>query len=865
MMLLLKATNVKNPGSRGGKAWIDSKNVAHYGEKPKAKAPHKYLAIIILSDGTKEYIYARPDELDEAGQVIGGQPVIREIINRELFGVAEIDKTGHFKQTKGVLREYKTRTNRQGKTVIDEIDRHKGYVSFEFRDSSVARAYGGSEEGLPEKIKKYKIAERDPVQVPSKDKITRPERDEVGRLLTHDDPPIAIEDLGIHTVPPRLPDTLVAIGEKLKEDEDPVILATAYLDASMRAMRSSQAKTEAGQARARDTRKHQFDSVAGSREVKPLPAWAVNKFDSPEHLQQELSRNEDGRPLTTLITLGLWNPTNKHKRFREQLTAEWARFIRQWARRYATAYAATDTYGAMDEVSVKDGFVGKLAENSKRKYMYDRERDLYNEAVAVLLHEANTYQANDEPEGPYSRFDLKAQNAIKNHLKQVTKDKVLGAGATALEDLDENEAYYAPKTISPRDHFELKHYEPIAHKIIGDALVGVKPHIRQAFLSRLWIDDHHQGPDDSHERKFNENRARQDEKRGESRLHWGRPWVRTSDDTGIASMADKLSDVIVTLQGGKKSRLGDLKPTHQSYYLQQWYNDALAHIETQLKQPLRPGQKEEDRGLTPDGAVVEKWLRLEQKLATVNNKEIEYRTSIPISPQKMPVLDEPLTTHTRVQPEHIAITFFKQPGSNRELAEKLGIVNDLDMPLSMKNVNLPKQHAKKLAHIEGYHKQLQANLAHVGDLSTVRADAQAEMERHRDIGSWKLDARGNSHWHEKDGITALHEAAVKMHATGGTDDAATKRFTEIANTMRGHPMVDDYVRRLSLLGVDVPTTADLATWKQRAHADYREHANRLHIVEFAQEQRTTKSTVADLRKAFAGCVQAYDRLSKAFR
>lgn len=844
-MLILKATNVKHPGARGAAFWIDEHGKARYDERPSGKKrSHKYLAHVVFSDGTERYIEPKPEELDDQGQVVGGQPAIREIINRELFGEYGF-KDGVFWQRKGALTEYKTRTASNGKVVVDPIQRHEGYTSFEFRDSSVARAYGGSEAGLPKKITQYKVEAKPHEAVPSKEKIELPEG------ATADKPP-TIEELGIHNVPNRLPDNRTSIGEPLQSEEDPLAIADALLEAFLRARRPSTAKTPQGQAKARAERKDQFDAVVGKRKIEALPAWAVNKFDNAEHLQRELARDGEGRPITTLITLGIWNPESKSKRVREQLVREWTPFIRRWARRFGSVFASTDIHRKMEDVArKKQGVTAMLAENSANRYIRDRERDLFNEAVVVLLDEANKYMANDEPHGPYSRFDRKAENAIKNHLERVAKQAAVELGATALEDLHEEESYHAPKMISPKEHFELRVFEPRAKQIIKEEIANLPTHVRLAFESRLWMDDDDTHPEVSQERVHAERRARQENKVGRSASHWGRPWV--GDDASIQSIATRLAHVDVKLRDGSVQPLGSLGETHQKYYLEKWYNEALAHLHDRLKN--------KHGGLTPDGVVVERWLRLEHKVAQMNRREIQERTSVPVAQVHLQ-MHTPSIEHVRTV-QHPAVTFFSTPGSNRELAHKLGLADALDVPVQVKNVSAPRNVQHKLAQLSEHHKLIE-NLARIPNLGPLHEQASRAAAEAKNVGAWTTDASGNAQWHEDVGVVHLHNAAVKLHSTKGEDTAAVTAFTNAANAMGAdHPMVKDYILRLK--AGDVPTSADLASWRTRQHALYQQHQNRLHVIEFEQERRNATKSLrgSDLIKAFEACVDAYDELADA--
>lgn len=823
MLLLVKASNVINPGSRGGHPWIDDKGRARYDKRPTGRPAH-YLAEVTLSDGSKRFIEPRPAELDANGQVIGGRAAVREIVNRELFGEYGFKTDGTFWQNKGILMEYRATTNAKGKVVVEDVPRHAGYSAIDFRDPSVARAY---DKGLPAKITKFAVDAKEPTPLPSKEKVELPEGG------TADKP--GIHEIGIHTVPPHHPDTLVAIGEPLKDKEDPLALATAYLDAYLNARKPSQAKTEAGQERARAERKGQFDGVVGSREIKPLPDWAVNKYSTPEELQIALSRGEDGKPLTTLITLGLWNKENKSKRVREQLVSEWTPFIRRWARRFASVFANTDSYRKFDKI---DGG----GEKAQRNWLYDRERDLFNDAVIVLLDEANAYKSNDETVGPYSRFDKKAENAIKNHLEKKSKEAAIEQhGATALDDMAENMAYASPKMISPREHFELRHYEPMAHKIIAEALKGLDKDARKVFMSRLWLDDS-EDPDQSDERVHAEARERQRMKRGESKAHWGRPM------TGDGSVAAKLADLNITTGFGKTKRLGDMEQSLQHYHLKNMYDEAVRHLESKFRTP--------SGGLTPNGALVEKWLRLEAKVAQMNRREISERTKVPTTTDvKMPVVDE-----RRMQPlatqEHPAVSFFR---TNRELANKLGVANDLDVPQTLANVKAPLQIKPKTDKLSAYH-QLHQNVLSMNDHQALRSAVIQHVDESKAAGHWVNSDNSIPQWHENRGVVALHNAAVRLHQSRGEDAQALTEYAQATETLgKRHPMVAEYTQGLRTLGA-APTNSDLARWKSSSHTTYRDNVNRLHVIDAAIASKTSKSTISDFRKSLNRCVSMYDAL-----
>lgn len=827
MSLLFKAHNVKNPGSRGGKAWIDEKGNARYDERPTPKA-YDYLAVITMADGSKHYIRPKKTELDEHGQLKGGVEQARKIIERELFGEYGF-KDGKFWKQDGIMYSHTVRTNDAGEVVVDAVARHKGYVSFDFRDKSVEAAFP---RGLPKTITKYSTTERTDEVPPSKAKI------ELDAAISPD-VPLSIDEIGIHVVPKTLPTTHVALGEPLKDTENPVALADAYLETFLRARKPSQAKTPAGQAKARVERAGQFDDIIGSRRVKELPAWAINKFDSAQELQDALSR--DGRPLTTLITLGVWNPESRSKRFREQLVTEFGGFIRRQAQRYGGAFRHTDSYQSFVDIG------------GEHTWMRDRERELYNLAVATLLHEADTYLANDETTGLNSRFDLKAQQAIKTALQRVSREAIFELGATALEDLGEDDAYHAPKVISPREHFELRHYGPKARAILDTVMADMPVLERKAFEAQLWIDQKDAHPDESEERRHQEAQEKHRLRTGDSG-DWRRKMTRNKDSLStVPSIADKLGNETVKMRDGSYKYLRELSTQHQTFYINKWLETAYKHLETQLRT--------KNGGLTPDGAIVEKWLRLESKLAHVNRKDVEARLEVPVANMKL----KPRSVEHKAQP-HPTVQFYRD---NHVLARKLGITNNLDFPMVLQNMTAPtskragdQAHSTALTTYHRLHDNLQANPQLIDAAYTEAKTHHAEQTKN---GGW-VQSAGGVEWVEPEGkgVQALHEAAVKLHQSHGDDAQAITNYARAATSLgKNHPMVKDYDKRFQTLGMDVPTSNDLANWKNHAHAAQRDAANKVHVIEFVKEHRVKKS-VGDLFKSFWGCVDAFTQLSEAF-
>lgn len=830
---------------------------------------HRAIAFVVLGDGTRIPIHPEKTEVGKDGKLIGGQKAVREILNRELFGdygfyPKDHPKHGEFWHRKGILFDYKLKTSpTTGRIVVEKVQLRPGFAAIEYGDKSVARAYG---KGLPQKILDYQLTSGDVVGTER-----APEKPDPTPIEGTSDVPIENLDT-IRDVPPTKVAT-AAVGAPLKNDEDALAIASAYLDMFLSGMRPSKAKTEAGQAKARAKRKGQFDMIVGARHLKPLPAWAINKFDFPEHLQRELSRDDGGKPLSTLITLGLWNKDVRAGRAREQLVSEWNSELRYHVRRMADAFKLTDTYNKLADDDEKHGHELWSPKSLRKQYLRDREHDLYQIGVKTLLEEAQNYQSNDDPDGPSSRFDKKARSSIMTAMSKWSRAtaRLQGAKGIVPDELEEMAAQQQGPhyTLSPQEHYELREYGPIARKIIRDAIADLPPEVQTTFKERLWLegDDVFDAEESPEAEKFYTARLKQARKKGRATDNWGRPWTSIDaarSKSGVRSIADRLRDVPT---GGKSgATIGDLTPGMQRYYLKEWYKQAENHLKEKLKSKTG--------GLTPDGAVVERWLRLEAKLAHANRRAVNERTEHPVV--QMPLMNKQVQTHLRK--EHIGgrpeVKFFRTPGSNQDLGVKLGILKrEMDAAGNPKHVDLfedyghrhvtqHKQSQRMLDLAEKHYKHIErAKALHPAELRTAHESAKKDVEHAEKVGHWVKNDRGNVHWDEKSGVVALHEAANALiglqtakssPVTDAKRDEAARKFADAANVVKEHlpTMVDVYTRALT--GIASLTPEDLADWKARAQANYREHQDRVHRYEYEHERRKAEKslTMNDLTKAF---------------
>lgn len=891
---------VQAPGSRGGKGYYDEHGQWQYGERPKVKP--RTLARVLLPDGT--VINIRPDkrEVDKEGRVTN-QATIRDIINREMLGEYGFNDDGSFWARPGVLFTYQLKRIASGpekgrlvtrtQEVIDEktgekkkvevpvverLQRGSGFVSITFTDPAVSRAYG---KGLPDKLLRHRVESRvvDPdtgeslVNLPPKPDPDAPEPEG-----TSD---IPVEDNEHITAPPDSKKRArVSAGEPLDETEDPLALATALLDTYLLSRKTSQAKTERGREKARAERKHQFDVTLGKRVIKPLPAWAVAKFESPEKLQQMLSRN-GGMPLSTLITLGLWGDTESLKRNKsrpyEQLLNEWHPFLRFKARRLADAFKYTDTYRDKTKQDNERDAEYWSKQSSRRSYVNERIRDLYQLGVTRLMELAQNYVSNDEPfDSPDGRFDRVVKRDVEREMRRWSRDHAREDGALGLtvdvaDEIGDNSAVTAAPLapLTKEEMHALLHFGPVARHALEEAVKDLPEHQKEVFRSRLWFDDVKDLWDDEAEHTHLSERGRamsqKDASGGRVSRDWGRHWVGT--EQGVPSVADKLAGTIVTLKNGEESALGQLSPQLQRYYVKKWFKEAQGAVKDKLQ---GPGGE-----LTHTGEIVHRWLNVEAKLAAGNARTITERTQHPV--KVMPL--DPAGKGPVVRPEDTnkrpSVKFFRTPGSNQELGEKLGLLrreHAADGKVSYRDP-FPDHHytgrgsvqsERVLAQADAFHK-LVTNLRSVQNLSPVVKEAKANLASAKEVGHWSPTETGSVAWSEGTGVTALHEAAQALWQHRSADPKIRVQYetayTKAANAVAEHlpAMVAEYTGKVAGTGGFTPE--DLAEWRARAHANYRHHQGRMHVVEHeAARRKTAKATGADLMKAFSAYDEALDAL-----
>ena len=359
-------------------------------KKGSQNVRHKYLMRFLLPTGQWLRIYPDTSELNDHGQVIGGPAATRKIIRREFekkFFKDEPVITGH------------------GRHTTKRIQIRPGFIDFDFRDSTVSRLYG---RGVPKWMSKVQLPESEMVG----SERTPEKEPPVEYPHEHDVPPMEDIKPAITYIPEPTTATQMAIGEKLEEDEDPILLARELLNITM-ASRST-GRTPSGE-KIKPKRKR---ATVGSRKIKPLPHWAVAKYKDAAHLQRELSK--EGKPLSTLITLGLWKkrvPNTKHK---QQLISEWQSTIRYHSRQAVSMMRKTDTYldkrKAEDAQDIDPGSAHSKAES----FIRDEERKLRQIGTQVLLEEVRKYQATANPD---NRFDTVANSSIMTAIYEIAQSR----------------------------------------------------------------------------------------------------------------------------------------------------------------------------------------------------------------------------------------------------------------------------------------------------------------------------------------------------------------------------------------------------------------------------------------------------------
>jgi hypothetical protein len=847
-------------GGRYGVANKNHKYIARYRDKDgewtyvypddllttKIARHDKWLFRIVLPDGSKLVIHPDAHEVDENGQLKGGQATLRKVVNRALFGEYGFypeghPKAGEFWQRQGLLQSYRVKTHkktgdRTKQPVVETVSSGRGFVGFEYRDSSVEAAFKNAYgKGLPEKIQRHQVESRAFHPETGEATVTLPEKPDLDAPEPEGKPdqPTKHGEL-IVNVKPITEETEEVITEPLTSEENPLDIAAAYLDLFFRMPRPGKAKTEAGVARGRAKRREHIDAekVVGKRVIKPLPAWMVAKYKDEYELQHELSR--DGRPLTTLITAGLWNYKHHDRRHQEQLTKEWDRTVTRHAMNALTPVKHLPKY---------------------KEWL----REMKQRGFSALYEAADDYKANTKPTGPDARFETFANSKIMSAIYRSTK----AAYGIDAEDPDSVADQGPSVVITPEEHMVLREYGPVARKIIDDALATLPDYIRETFRSRLWFDDPHTGPDESEESQYYRRRLEHDaEKRGAARTKWGRPWTRNDDvKSSVPSIADKLGNVEVELRAGEVKKLKQLDSSHQRYYLQKWYEHARQHLLSKLQ---TPGGED-----NTDGELVKRWLAVETKLAHANRQHLT-ETPGRIDPAEsyaklprieMPIYHESKVTHLR--PENLSerpdVKFFT---SNVDLATKLGIMHhDLTTVPGLRHGGKAASQKRSLDRAERYHKQLQELSKYdESKLNSMHGVARAALAHAEQVGHWKQDGS----WHESDGITALHNAAVEVQKARDTHDKkrmdeAIAKFSKLNDKLKRSQAYDTlrqpYVDAVTS-GVHRITHDDLAEARITAHGVHDQQSAMAHLFDFEHARRSTKKSLN--RFTVEDALNAYD-------
>jgi hypothetical protein len=693
------------------------------GKKGTRWKKHTYLARMVRPDGSIEYVY--PDKkvdgyfLDNGQFQLNAGVSLAGIINRELFGGPSgfiNPKTGKPLVRDGKFRHYVVVSDAELEQQRYEAQRagrpapYQGALGYETiggwrvyeysrtplvgHDKDGKPIYGGflAIEFHPSIISKYgyKPSARlmqqqvtDPKQIALAQDVSiggtipagKPAISEQHPSLASTAPPGTIS---IHAPIEITEETAAALGIELEETADPLKLAQKFL---LRLQRKKENRPE---------------MTPGLTVLKPFPAWVVAKFRDEQEMLDLLQK----KPMSTMITLGLFKPKTWSTKMHEQLHREWAPLLVGLSRRDFDAYKYTENYEHFRKEDETDGG------NRVNKYRRDVMQDLMQNGVEQLLTLAHKYQATDKPNDRFDRYAYAIidrtmrRESAKQAIHEKTFMPIVHEGN--MEEAARRQGGKEP--LSPPEMVELSRVTPAArvafHRIFHD------PHMPETYkrilAARLWLDDSSAAEATAFHERGEEAEAAIDAA-ADTGVEVVRPrstgkWMRE-----FTGRADSLAEVYPEWTDPKTGNVVDMTKTPQKTQfrrLSAWWAEARGWLLRELSVPLArvdphplagvsPKQqripeaewrgtniidapvelallsaeekqfftaagwpKTEARVLTSEGKAVKRYLELETKLARENRRRWTEAVhaelpTLSITPQPSPAFGRQLLTPVR--------------------------------------------------------------------------------------------------------------------------------------------------------------------------------------------------------------------------
>jgi len=559
---------------------------------------HKWLARFILApgpDGKPRYHYVYPEE--------GDTRPAAQVINEDLFGDPKSLKAGAFvsydtakpsdrppprtdkkafaRWMAAMKRKYPYLARPSGTPITPEllntnertvhVPRIPGFISYEVAPGV---DYKPSKRVLDFHLKTAEDIEAAKKLVPGAG-IQYGNTEVQQHIITTDAP--AEDQHGLHATHQEHADTLAALHELVNETLDPLATAEEMAD------------------------KHRS-------KVEPFPEWMVEKYGGEDKLLEELRV----RPVTTLVTLGRYNP--KNTTVQQKLAKEWGGIIYNTAKKVFDAYKVT---GRFREKEDQDHAAGTTANVSS--YRKEVLADLQQRGLMELFERAPSYHANQKPE---DRFDKLAYKTIFGAMAKYARDQARYETGTTEEyqpeggtyehlvheEDVEDEAYRTGRRgagrqmeLSPQEQYELTAYTAPAQATLARVLSdpSFSTTYRRILEARLWLGDAAAERGKLEQRKDKREKTgllpqqhptaaqvEQDmaqergliEERERIKERWHRQWTGAG---GVIEQFKTWTDP----RTGKVVDLSKFSQKHQIAKMNEWFNEAVDEVKRKLSTP----------------------------------------------------------------------------------------------------------------------------------------------------------------------------------------------------------------------------------------------------------------------------------------
>lgn len=437
-------------------------------------------------------------------------------------------------------------------------------------------------------------------------------------------------------------------------------------------------------------------ATGGKKIVANFPDYMIAKYRDEEDFYDHLRE----RPITTMISLGLIQPTPTSTKINTRLMEEWQYDLVRGSRAGFDALKYTKLYESMKEQDRIHGLDSTDAHSFVRKLKSEVFNDYKQAMEEVLQNIARKWHGNEYLGDPKKRFDKYARTVLSNYV-QARSAKEAAEEQTTLHIVagshveDAANQQRQGQALSPQEGAELERLAPKALAAIERVIGGhdFPETYREVLREVLWLTDpvaeiakihanqeavdfnmaeaHLKGKEPKHERRDLKDYMRKLTGKDSvlsSRAVWTDPATGEQKDLsklsqgGAHQVIDKWFTAAASLVGLKLSvpashgrpegipvgewdnKWNHIKVTADADAADYGPVGKLAHAVLGTK-----GKKKvvHERVLTNEGRAVKRYLELEMKLAnaarrrlTVQPASLDHTLHVVITPDKVPTIKE---------------------------------------------------------------------------------------------------------------------------------------------------------------------------------------------------------------------------------